>query len=998
MRILLLLISFAVVSSAVDLSTLKPFLKQHCFDCHGADKQKGEIRLDTLGSDLSDHSNLEIWQNVLDQLNLGEMPPQKRPQPARSAVEPIVQTLTTSLATAYEQANSTGGETVLRRLNRHELRNTLRDLLYLNGAAWRPGTPVGSRLIDNNGNGSVERTGSNPLRFFPEDEAEDGFFNLGDKLVMSDFLLKLTLEAMEETLEQATVLEPRPTVETRRFAGHLIDDKKAGNRPIEGVARQFYPDYDLLAQGYERFGRLAPTKLRGGVGTAARYRVTIEVSAHNPDNPWPELVDMDETDPFQLCLNIADTKNGGIAGPSSTPLALWVVPPDGKLHTFTYETWIDPTWTPWIAWENGPIKREFRPEKVVEKYMPDAYFKRPDKKVDKEGHDNWIVNLCKLLHEDGYPAPHLRVHSLMVEPLIEVWPPRSHTALFGTASGEEAEVRTLLTRFAERAFRRPVEAAAIEPYVQLVMRDLTQPDVSKLGPLQNLRYRAFEGKWSKLPAFDELKPFFAGELASGLADIGIAKRNDYFGVVFDGELEAPTAGEYLFEMASDDGGRILVNGKKVLEHDGLHGAAHRKAPVELAAGTHKVRIEYFAYGAPNSFRAGWRGPGFEFAPFTVQSLHQKSGGKPKPVMPPVYRAMQNGYAALLCSPQFLYLEKKPGRLDSFDLATRLSYFLWSSMPDETLFERARSGTLDDPAELRRQVDRMIDDPKSAAFIRNFTAAWLRLDKLGDMPPSGGDFQFYKNLRVEPILERQVTLYFEEMLRDNQPIGKFIDSDTTYMNQTLAKWIYRRDGDVRGQRLRKVALDDPRRGGIFTLPGLMTATANGVETSPVIRGTWVLENILGTPPAPPPPDVEPLPTDTREATTVRQQLELHRKHEACSSCHNKIDPMGFAFENFDVVGRWREKYKRAKEPIDTTATLSNGREIEDIVAFKEMLKERQPLIVRCLASKMLTYATGRHLEATDRGELDRIVEQLGQKEDRLRDLVHLVVLSEIFRSK
>jgi hypothetical protein len=158
---------------------------------------------------------------------------------------------------------------------------------------------------------------------------------------------------------------------------------------------------------------------------------------------------------------------------------------------------------------------------------------------------------------------------------------------------------------------------------------------------------------------------------------------------------------------------------------------------------------------------------------------------------------------------------------------------------------------------------------------------------------------------------------------------------------------------------------------------------------------VLENVLGTPPPPPPPDVEPLPTDTREATTIRELLALHRKNESCNSCHRKIDPMGFAFENFDVVGRWRDNYKRVREPIDTSTTLSNGTEIADIVAFKKMLKERKPLVVRCLTEKMLTYATGRKLEAIDRGEVNRITSELSRKEDRLRDLVHLVVQSGVF---
>ena len=979
------------------LEKAKPFLESHCYDCHGSKKQKGDLRFDTLENDLTKIENLEVWQGILDQLNLGEMPPRKAPQPKQGDVRPIVELLSSELTRAYEKARSTGGQTVLRRLNRHELRNTLRDLLYLNGAHYRPDA-TGSRLIDNNGNGSVERTGRDPLRFFPEDEAEDGFFNIGDKLVMSDFLLKLTLNAVEETLAEATHLEPKPAVEARTISGHFHKDRSNGEHLVETASRELNPDFEMLAVGYERYGRLSPLDLRGGVGTSAKYRLTITASAHNPDHPWPAILPLHEKDPFQLCLNIANTKQGGIAGITSTPLALWSVPPDGKKHTFTHTTRIDKAWTPWIGWENGPPARPFRAEKIVEEHFPNDFTPRPDKKIDKEAHERWPIELAKILHRNGYPGPHLRIHSLTVEPLIETWPPKSHTNLYGKGSGREVEIRRLMTTFASRAFRRPVNDAEIEPFIQLVLNQQVDPVVEMSGGIQDLTYRVYEGKWNNLPAFDTLEPIARGKLPGGYLDIKAAKRDDYYGIVFEGKIEAPKAGEYTFEMASDDGARILIDGKKIIEHDGLHGQELRKGKVMLKEGPHTIRVEYLAYGAPNGFRAGWTEPGSNHAKLSVESLRQENNRKPnKDTLPPLIRAMQDGYAAILCSPQFLYLKEKPGPLDDFAIASRLSYFLWSSMPDTKLFELAKAGKLQEPAELDRQIERMLKDPKAAAFIRHFTSAWLRLDKLGKMPPSGGDYQFYKNLKVEPMLLKQVTTYFKDILNTNGRISQFIDSDYTYMNQVLGKWIYRRE-DIRGARLRKVKLDDPRRGGIFTQPGIMTATANGVDTSPVIRGTWILENVLGTPPLPPPPDIEPLPTDTRGAVTTRERLELHRKNESCASCHARIDPMGFAFENFDVVGRWRDRYRGVNKPIDTKATTTTGREISDIVGFKEMLKEREPQIVRCLTEKMLTYATGRRLEATDRGEINRIIGDLEKNQNRLRDLVHLVVKSNLFLNK
>ncbi|MFP6854677.1 MAG: c-type cytochrome domain-containing protein, partial [Opitutales bacterium] len=317
------LLLFGSLAHADDsLTQLNPFLKQHCFACHGPEKQKGDIRFDTLGKDLSKVENLEIWQGMLDQLNLGEMPPKKQPRPMPTEIEGAVEALTRSLALAYEKARSNGGQTVLRRLNRHELRNTFRDLLYLHGAEYSPDA-AGSRLVDNNGNGSVERTGNDPLRFFPEDEEEDGFFNLGDKLVMSDFLLKLTLGAVEDVLGQATRLEPSPKLEKQRFAGHLIEGKGQGEHPVEAVSREFNPDFDMMAKGYERYGRVSPTKLRQGVGVAARYRITIEASAHNGKHPYGEMIHFASDKDFQLCLNISDTGNGGIAGPTSKPLTIW---------------------------------------------------------------------------------------------------------------------------------------------------------------------------------------------------------------------------------------------------------------------------------------------------------------------------------------------------------------------------------------------------------------------------------------------------------------------------------------------------------------------------------------------------------------------------------------------------------------------------------------------------------------------------------------------------
>ena len=250
--------------------------------------------------------------------------------------------------------------------------------------------------------------------------------------------------------------------------------------------------------------------------------------------------------------------------------------------------------------------------------------------------------------------------------------------------------------------------------------------------------------------------------------------------------------------------------------------------------------------------------------------------------------------------------------------------------------------------------------------------------------------------MEPQVIAQTNKYFGDLLQSNGPIRLLIESDYTFMNEQIALVFYDRQ-DVKGDYLRRVSTNDPRRGGVLTMPSVMTSTANGVDTSPVVRGVWVLENILGTPPSSPPPDVEPLSPDLSDAKTIRDQLELHREQATCNSCHRKIDPLGFAFENFDPIGRWRDRYRVGGE-IDPSTTLANGKELTDIVALKAMLVEDESRIVRGLTRKLLAYSSGRVLEPYDRGEVEEIVAQLAKTGNHLRDLVKLVVTSDVFLTK
>ncbi|MCB1122169.1 MAG: DUF1592 domain-containing protein, partial [Verrucomicrobiae bacterium] len=364
-----------------------------------------------------------------------------------------------------------------------------------------------------------------------------------------------------------------------------------------------------------------------------------------------------------------------------------------------------------------------------------------------------------------------------------------------------------------------------------------------------------------------------------------------------------------------------------------------------------------------------------------------------------FDAMKDGLKAALCTPAFLYLEEpqdseKADRLSDYGIASRLSYLLWSSLPDDELLQLAKSNRLHRAEVLREQMDRMLGDPKSDRFISGFLDTWLTLRSLGDAPPDRKKFEIYYAENLEEDMRHETELFTRYALEANLPVSCFLDSDFTFANETLAG-IYGIEG-IEGDNFRKIQLNDPRRGGLLGQASILTVTANGVDTSPVLRGVWLLENLLGTPPSPPPPDVEPLDPDTRGAQSIRDQLEKHRETQTCYECHRKIDPLGFALENFDPIGQWRNQYTDKTE-IDASGELPNGKSFQDIAGFKRALLEREDVFTRGLTRKLLSYSLGRRLEIMDRPAVDAILDKLETAHGGFRDLLYLVIASETFAS-
>ena len=352
-------------------------------------------------------------------------------------------------------------------------------------------------------------------------------------------------------------------------------------------------------------------------------------------------------------------------------------------------------------------------------------------------------------------------------------------------------------------------------------------------------------------------------------------------------------------------------------------------------------------------------------------------------------AFQLGCQAILCAPGFLYLNLGEGPLEEIALASRLSYFLWSSPPDETLLRLATNNKL--KAELPEQVTRMLADPRSDRFVHHFVRRWLDLDNIGAMPPSAEFLEYYRdNLQV--AMRQETESFFRHVLDTNRNVQDFLDADYSFLNRELALH-YGIEG-VEGNGLQKVSLQGSRRGGLIGQGAFLTASANGVDTSPVVRGIYVLEKVLGYSPPPPPPDVPLIEPDIRGAVSIRDQLLKHRNVATCAECHRKIDPLGFALENYDAIGGWRDEYD-GKVLIDSSGKLPDGDSFETPAEFQEALLHRKDQFARCITEKLLAYALGRELEISDRPVIDEIVKEITKPEKGLRDLIQEIVASRCF---
>lgn len=380
-------------------------------------------------------------------------------------------------------------------------------------------------------------------------------------------------------------------------------------------------------------------------------------------------------------------------------------------------------------------------------------------------------------------------------------------------------------------------------------------------------------------------------------------------------------------------------------------------------------------------------------------------------------AMRWAYRAALCSPDFLYHVEPAGKLDDYALASRLSYFLWNSSPDDSLMSLAANGKLHDPATLNEQVERLLKNTKAQRFIDDFLGQWLKLRQIATNDP---DKKLYPefNPYMQDSMVNETRAYFRELIEKNLDAGYLVQSDFALLNEKLA--VHYGIPGVSGPSLRRVTLPkDCPRGGFLTQAAVLKVTANGTTTSPVVRGAFVMSRVLGKPPEPPPPNVPAVEPDVQGATTIREQLEKHRVNPTCASCHAKIDPPGFALESFDVIGGFRTRYRSIGEgdpaprgsidprigisfklgkPVDASGSMPGGKQFAGINDLKSLLIADKHQLLNNLAEQVLIYSTGREISFSDRAAVNIIVANTEKQGGGIRTLLHEIVLSSLFQTR
>ncbi len=841
------------------------FLEQNCFKCHGPKAQKGGLRLDEVGANFLEGKNADLWHEVTDRMNLGEMPPEEETKPDPKAAAAVSEWIGNELKRAEHEARVAGGRSHMRRLNRDEYANTVGELLHLDPQFVNT---VREQLPADGKAEGFDRMAS--ALFFDETQLEQ-YLATAETIALRAIQDATPPEVKKEEFLKAdklkypkeTFMVPNIKTKTEVERGYLpyairdggvevwsqgnYDHNKTGfgflHSPIINSAL-FGVDKLVVMDGYYRI-RVKAGGFPGERGEPIRLRLTWAANAPNESKHYIEI-------------------KGTLEQPETVETTVFLRAGSGEQKPQISIAWNGLT-TQINNEKEGKFSRaQQENSRAIEKAIADrapqeemAALKARGAEIVETMYNNYH-GPSQLLDPkvDVTKIPRLFLQTIEIEGPIVEWPPASHKLLGLTneLSQDEAGARAIFEKILPRACRRPVQPEETARIVGVVMKAIQK-----------------------------------------------------------------------------------------------HGLGFREA-------------------------------------------------------------LRMGLQTVLCSPEFTFLQepnpagqKVPARpVTSHELASRLSYFLWSSMPDDELFGLAASGRIREPAVLRAQVTRMLADRKARQLVENFGGQWLSVREFGTVKPDPKEYNSYDH-DLELAEAEEPLAFFQEVLAKNLPVTCFLDSDFLMVNERLAKHYGIKE--VTGSEFRPVAVGpDLHRGGVLGMAGLLTLLADGTRTLPVRRAAWVRGQLLDDPPLPPPPNAGAIqPNAAGKNLTVRERLERHRNEPNCASCHDKLDPYGLALENYDAIGAWRTKQNgenlRGNTPaIAPAGKLKSGREFSDVATYKSALLAEKDKFARAFATKMLTYALCRPVGYVDHATVDQLTNALAKNEYRMQSLVQAIVESAPFQTR
>jgi hypothetical protein len=814
-------------------NAITPFLKENCVRCHGPEKQKGKMRLDALSLEMTNGSIAQRWQDVLDTLNAGDMPPEDEKQPTKRELTGFLAELTDKLKDARRQLSDQGREVSMRRLNRREYVNSIESLFGF-------------------------RVGTDSL---PEDDPADPFDTIGSQQFFSSYHFEKYLEAGRMIVTDAFVWGNKGRQDAKL---QVEEPETRANKTIR----------DNLQKRMVRWREVV---------------AALEEGKTWKDDDFPRTFERDrrfDGRALHFYLNFHAERSAG---------------PQAYLKNELVDKGLYLTRRSGGRWSVGIVKHGYDPRgtykvRLLAGINDDPPESRKFVSVNDEGRVLAPLKIYGTAHQNE---------------MIEV----SYKPLHGS------------THFGFQIMERRNEMIDGKAYVR------------KVDPY---------GDWSSI---------FVDRM----------------------EVEGPFYGELTFfeKLAFPKGP-----------------SEKRNQVIERSEEEAKALIASFAHEA---FRRNVVDPDFLKKLSDLYDQGRKSGLA-------VEQALVDPLAVILASPGFLYLSEaaeageKRLALSGRELAVRLSYFLWSGPPDEALYQSAEKGTLKNSAELTKQVDRMLADPKAEAFFHSFMSQWFELHRFDDIAVNPDEYLMFDE-QVRYSAREEPVRFFEHLVKKNLSLSNLIDSDFAMLDPLLAHF-YEIPG-VEGQGFRRVSLPpDSPRGGLIGTTAFMIMGSTGDRTSPIIRGTLVLQKFLNDPPASPPPNVPELTDASKEPLPIKAMIELHQTKAQCASCHAKIDPIGYGLETFDAVGLWREEAKVGKrmEKIEQGGTLPGGKTYDDFEQFKSLLMDNKEKLARSLVEGSASYGLGRTVEFSDGDDLDALTQQLMGEDMHARSLIHNLIQSELFQTK